>query len=89
MNARELLNKIEDMSIQPFGSVLDLVHRVNFEALDNAANTEGVTVHEEGTNRYTDEFVAHWLGSVETILACCDFVTEDVRDWYTAEGVRF
>ncbi|WMI32059.1 hypothetical protein GBBBJNDB_00368 [Pseudomonas phage Callisto] len=89
MDARSLLRLIEDLPIAVFGSTMDIVHRVNFEALDNAAHTDGVKVHEDGTNRYTDAFVDCWLRSVETILACCDFVTEDAAKWYIEHGVKF
>ncbi|BAO53082.1 hypothetical protein KPP23_055 [Pseudomonas phage KPP23] len=89
MNARDLLNLIEDLPVAQLGTTMDTVGRVCFEALDNAAHTDGVKVHEEGSNRYTDDFIDNWLRSVETVLACCDFVTEDAAKWYIAHGVKF
>lgn len=88
MNARELMAKLDQMPIAQFGTTLDIVQRVHFEALDNASHTDGVKVYGDN-GRYTDEFYAAWLSSVETVLACCDFVTDDVCVWYRAEGVKF
>lgn len=88
MNKRELMQKLDDMPIAKFGTTLDLVQRVHCEALDNASHTDGVVVHGDN-GRYTDDFYTAWLCSIETILACCDFVTDECCDWYRANGVRF
>ena len=88
MNSRELMKKLDEMPIAKFGSTMDIVGRVHFEALDNAAHTEGVKVYNE-FGRHTDDYYAAWHSSLETILACCDFVTDECCEWYRAEGVRF
>jgi len=88
MNIRELMTKLDETASARSGSTLDVVHHVYCEALDNAAHTDGVTVHGEN-GRYTDEFCAMLLSSVETILACCDFVTDECCEWYRANGVKF
>lgn len=88
MNKRELMQKLDDMPIAKFGSTLDIVQRVHCEALDNASHTDGVEVYGEN-GRYTDDFYTAWLASIETILACCDFVTDECCDWYRANGIRF
>jgi hypothetical protein len=88
MNAKELMIKLDEMPIAKSGSVLDVVSRVHFEALDNASHTDGVSVYGDN-GRFTEEFYEAWLSSVQTILACCDFVTDECCDWYRQQGVKF
>lgn len=88
MNNRELMKILDGMPIAQFGSTMDVVCRVHFEAADNAANTDGVKVYNE-FGYHTEEYYEAWRSSIETILACCDFVTDECCDWYREQGVKF
>lgn len=66
------------------------ISRIYGEALDNA----GVTCQENkeqvhNGDYYSDEFYFHFLGSLETILACSDSVTEEGRKFFEQEGVKY
>lgn len=66
------------------------VSRIHGEALDNAA--ESCKENKEPIHNgayYSDEFYFHYEGSLETILACSDSVTEAGRKFFEQEGVKY
>lgn len=88
---RDLYNKIDDMG-SDYRNATDLtkmISQVMMEAEDNARHTDGVVFYVGDSVRISDDGLRAWEASVETILACCDFVTEECREWFTAQGIRF
>lgn len=75
---KTLFNFIED-------NIMDLdknVMHIHGEALDNISVTVDV-------NNHNDEFYKQYMSSVEFILGCCDFVTDEGIKFYTSKGVKF
>lgn len=66
------------------------VSHIYGEALDNAGATcqENKEPVHNGAY-YSDEFYFYFLGSLETILACSDWVTEEGRKFFEEEGVKY
>lgn len=88
---RDLYNKISDMG-SDYRNATDLtkmIAQVSMEAEDNARHTDGIEFYVEGTSYVSDDGLLAWEASIETILACCDFPTEESREWFTAQGIRF
>ncbi len=55
-------------------------------ACDNAAATLGGSFVQ---GQFTDEFINHWFGSVQSILADSDFVTESARAFFDSHNVKY
>lgn len=88
---RDLYNKISDMG-SDYRNATDLtkmINQVSMEAEDNARHTDGVEFYVGNSTRISDDGLLAWEASVETVLACCDFPTEEAREWFTTQGIRF
>lgn len=83
---KALIDKIDD-NWQQFDRNVSHIHG---EALDNAAASckENKEEIHNGAH-YSDDFYFHYFGSLETILACCDFVTQEGRKFFEEEGVKY
>lgn len=55
-------------------------------ACDNAAATLG---SQFVRGQFTDEFIDHWFGSVQSILADSDFVTDSARAFFEKHNVKY
>lgn len=85
---KSLYNKIADNWHQ-FDRNVSHIHG---EAEDNAIATcreNGGSAWVEGTNLYNEDFYIYYIGSLETILACSDFVTQEGRKFFEKEGVKY
>ncbi len=81
MNTKEIKNLVN--FIEDNMSSLDKnVMHIHGEALDNISDVVD-------TNIQNDEFYKQYLSSVEFILACCDFVTDEGIKFYVSQGVKF
>ncbi len=68
------------------------VSHIHGEAEDNAIATcreNGGSAWFEGTNVYNEEFYMWYLSSLETILACSDFVTHAGRAFFESRNVKY
>ena len=88
-NLKDLMYTLDTFEVCGINTLSDVVNRVHTDALDNAAHTDGVTVHGEGGYGYTEEFYIAWYASIQTALACFDYVTDECCDWFLAQGVKF
>lgn len=92
MNINEIkaiYNEVSD-NWQALDRNVSLVHG---EAEDNAIatlreNGKDVWVHPQ-VAVYVEEFYIHYIGSLETLLACSDCVTEEGRAWFESKGVKY
>lgn len=66
------------------------VFHIHGEALDNAGWSciENKEERHDGAF-YSIEFYGHYFGSLETILACSDMVTDAGRKFFEEEGVKY
>lgn len=78
---RTVFNLTDDCSIES-------VQIIAATAGDNAAATVGHANRHDANGQKTDDFLSHWLGSVQDLLSGCE-ATEEARAWFAAHGISY
>lgn len=67
---------------------LESVQVIHGSAGDNAADTIGHANRHDANGQKTDDYLEHWIGSVQDLLSSCE-ATEEARAWFAAHGISY